>query len=179
MEARSSLIAFRDSVVLPTKEASMTAATLRVIGSAEPVFSDADLHSMQVSGLTPFDMNRWREAILYYLFGVWGNKDKVMYRPKINFGGVTIRLDKQTHSYYAYGKAPDAEPAMRITERALIVTSGQADVEVGLISFVKNDAIDRLTIVFPNQGYLYLWKTDRRGEYRCAASGIARDLMET
>ena len=49
---------------------------------------------IQVSGITWFPPERWREAILYYLFGLWSNKGCVAYRPKIRFGSVVLRLDE-------------------------------------------------------------------------------------
>ena len=156
----------------------MTASTrLRAVASsAEHLLSDADNHEIQVSGLTLFPMNRWREGILHYLFGVWGNKDNVMYRPKINFGGVSLRLDVAKRKYYAYGIGPDAE-LLAFTGREIITLDDQSEVEVALIRFVKNDEIKRLTIVFPNRSWFYLWKTERRGEYRCAAVGIPTDVI--
>ncbi len=155
----------------------MTASThLRaVVSSAEIFLSDADRHEIQVSGLTLFPMNRWREAILHYLFGVWSNKNNVMCRPKINFGGVSLRLDLGTRRYYAYGTAPDAEPPT-FTGREIITIDDQSEVEVALIRFVKNDEIKRMTIVFRNHMWLYIWKTERRGEYRCAATDIPTSL---
>jgi len=37
--------------------------------------------------------------------------------------------------------------------------------------------VSGLTIVFPNRSWFYLWKTERRGEYRCAAVGIPTDVI--
>ena len=152
--------------------------SLRLIAAAESrtvMLSDSDRHEIQVSGLEVFPMTRWRESILYYLFGIWANKERVTYRPKINFGGVTLRLDVGRRKYYAYGTAPDVEP-FTFTGRELIAFDDQLDVEVALMRFVKDDDIQRLMIVFPTQKLLCLWKTERRGEYRCSATGIPASM---
>ncbi len=136
--------------------------------------SDIVFNDIQVSGLTCFPRERWREAILYYLFGVWADKEHVIYRPKIAFGLVTLRLDTKAGGYYAYGqpeeKLPHPLPFRK--EEKLVVRFEQAAVEVGLIRFVKNDRIKLLTIVLPNFGQLALWKKERRGQYGVTALGI-------
>ncbi|HYF10199.1 MAG TPA: hypothetical protein VD967_01160 [Candidatus Paceibacterota bacterium] len=127
---------------------------------------NADHHEIQVSDLKVFPGNRWREAILCYLFGVWGDND-VMHCPKIDFGGVTLRLEH--NRYFAYGTAPDTEPlTLGFLSEKLDVDNDKAEVEVGLASFVKNDKIRVFTIMLPDQGLLRFWKTERRGEYGCS-----------
>ena len=153
-------------------------ASLRLIAAVEgrtALLSDADRHEIQVSGIRCFPMNEWRNAILYFLFGMWGNKNNVTYRPKINFGGVSLRLDLVTGKYYAYGTAPDTEP-LTFTGRELVTVDDKSEVEVSLIRFVKNEDIKRLTIVFPNQMMLRIWKKERRGEYGCAATGLPTSM---
>jgi len=54
--------------------------------------SDFSVKEIQVAGAECFPENRWREALLSYLFGVWSD-GRVMGRPKISFGPVTLRLD--------------------------------------------------------------------------------------
>src|ERR1700685_4151166 len=60
--------------------------------------ADTDI---QVSGLRCFPESNWREAILYYLFGIWGNQGSVTYRPKIAFRSCTLRLDLEIGCYSA------------------------------------------------------------------------------
>lgn len=139
---------------------------------AEQQLSDADQHEIQVSGQRCFPMNEWRNAIEHYLFGVWGNKDEVMFRSKINFGGVSLRLDQSCGEYYAIGQSPDADLLPFSTNGVLSVGCWQLEVEQGLIRFAKNEEIRMLVITFRNHGVLKLWKTDRRGEYRCHSYGI-------
>ncbi len=146
----------------------------------------------QVSGAKEFEGHRWREAILYYLNGVWSDNNDVTYRPKIKFtkdGGsvldynVTLRLDQSTGEYYAYGtyegvpfcKIPDdlAKP-----EGCLRVGKDQNAVEMGLIRFVRNDAIRALQISFGPDAGIVLWKTSRRGELWIAIAGLPRHLGE-
>lgn len=137
-------------------------------------------NDIQVSGLPSqeYPESRWREAILFFLFGIWSNRESVAYRPKISFGDITLRLDSSSGSYYAYGHAewPQEPPALRPDD--LVVTSGrQADVEVALIRFVKNDRIGqlRLGVVCAqnvHRAQLVLWKKTRRGEYGYAGIGL-------
>ena len=136
---------------------------------------DADLHEIQVSGLTLFPMNRWREAILYYLFGVWGNRDNVMYRPKINFAGVSLRLDPVRRQYYLYGRPEVADVVPVMVDGEWRVLDSQDEVETGLIRFVKNDEIKKFTIQFRDRSILILWKKEKRGEYGVHAYGIPAD----
>lgn len=135
------------------------------------------------SGRT-FPEERWREAILYYLFGVWSGNVAMTLRPKISFGNVTLRLvpdPKALHPdarvYYAYGIAPDGERCSHsaITRGELLfVGNEQARVETALIRFVKDNRIKTLAISMGTGGGIQLWKTSRRGEYRCTAVGLSR-----
>ncbi|QQG46101.1 MAG: hypothetical protein HYY55_04025 [Candidatus Niyogibacteria bacterium] len=137
-------------------------------------------NGIQVSGLSSqeFPESRWREAILFFLFGIWSDRQSVVHRPKINFGDFTLRLDYYNGEYYAYGYAevPQEPPALGPDD--LVETSGrQADVEVALIRFVKNDRIRqlRLCVVCDQKvrhAQLVLWKKARRGEYGCAGIGL-------
>lgn len=130
------------------------------------------LGDLQISGLECFSELRWREAILYYLFGVWGNQNRVMYRPKIMFGLLTLRLDPDCEDYYAYGHARDDKLPLFDPKNALVVTANQSAVELGLIRFVKNDQIKALCIVFRDLSAMWLWKKERRGQYGAYAAGI-------
>ena len=138
------------------------------------IAADLRCSGIQISGLEDFDPSRWREAILYYLFGVWGNKQEVMYRPKIMFGNITLRLDTGSSSYYAYGSSTSETAPHVPPEAHLIVGCGQGEVEQALIRFVKNDAIKVLTIAVPNHGRFCLWKKAARGEY-----GYSGDRLPT
>ena len=127
---------------------------------------------IQVSGDRCFEERNWREAILYYLNGVWSDNQNVMYRPKINFSGYTLRLDEATMTYYAYGRLDDylADTHVDRLSRALEgetldVSCNQNDVEVGLMRFVRKDILSELIIHFPKSAKLALSKTIRRGEY--------------
>lgn len=123
---------------------------------------------LQVSGLKTFEENRWREAILYYLFGMWGDKDNVTYRPKIRFGSMSLSLNTITNRYYAYGRSLNWEvPPFKGDEILIIGGCDQNEVDIGLARFVKNDRIRIIVIPFGNDQFLRLWKTDRRGEYGC------------
>ena len=136
---------------------------------------------IQVSGLTLtiFPQERWREAILSYLFGLWTNKSEVVYRPKIAFGTIVLRLDQSKGAYYAYGKNQEGEQAPYFNdEEVLIVGPKQEEVEIGLVRFVKNDRIRRITITSDNSGFVRLWKKARRGEYGVMSYNIPISLEE-
>lgn len=130
---------------------------------------------IQVSGSRCFSGTYWREAILYYLNSVWSNDQTVMYRPKINFNGITLRLDPETKTYYAYGQLEttdgDADRFDRQMREGqnLEVSEDQAAVEVGLMRFVRDDSINRLTVrrwTSPDRCSIFvLAKTMIRGEY--------------
>lgn len=136
-------------------------------------------NDIQVSGLTSqeFPESRWREAILFYLFGVWADRQSVTYRPKISFGDITLRLDPSSGEYYAYGTPTEELPypfPVREDEKLTVRSLRQADVEVALARFVKNDRIKLLTICSECSGRLMLWKKSRRGQYGITATDIPR-----
>ncbi len=116
-----------------------------------------------------FPEERWREAILYYLFGVWSGDESVTGRPKIIFGEVTLRLDPQRCEHFVYGKGSDYDFATATGPgEHLVVDPAQKDVELGLVRFVKDDRIKKLSIAWSTTVRLSLYKTKRRGQYRCA-----------
>lgn len=129
-------------------------------------------HDIQVGGWTHFPESRWREAILFYLFGVWADKEDVISRPKIIFGNVTLRLDLDAREYFAYGCSHDEQLPSFPKEATLMVGCSQDEVEQGLIRFVKNDRIKFLAICLPCQGRVELWKKEKRGQYGYTAYGI-------
>lgn len=145
-------------------------------------------NDIQVSGRENFPERRWREAILYYLFGSWSGNSDVTYRPKIIFGSLTLRLDPENGKYFAYGRGTgwpsdmDAVDAIRLSLDPrfkgihIICSDRAADVERGLIRFVKNNRIKylRIDIETGKEGvkFVFLWKKERRGEYGIASFGI-------
>ncbi len=135
------------------------------------VTDDREDRDIQVSGRTGFPGSRWREAVLFYLFGIWGNREDVTYRPKIHFGDICLRLDRQSKEYYAYGHAevPELTP-ITSSEETLFVRSGQNEVEIGLIRFVKDNRIKKLVLSLGPGGacQLLLWKKEKRSEYGVA-----------
>ena len=132
---------------------------------------------IQVSGVMCFEENQWRDAILHYLFGVWGNQDQVMYRPKLGFYCISLRLDLERCRYWAVWTDRHAsleEPPEISQMKVLTVPSSQLEVEAGLVRFVKDDSILMLVIALENLGQIRLWKKERRGEY-----GIWGQNLET
>ena len=135
-------------------------------------------NDIQVSGLEGFPESRWREAILFYLFGIWSGRESVTYRPKLCFGDITLRLDRQNGEYYAYGHAEVPQDVPPLGPDDLVETSGrQAAVEVALIRFVKDNRIKQLRLgVMTDQkvhcAQLVFWKKARRSEYGYAGIGL-------
>jgi hypothetical protein len=125
---------------------------------------------VQVGHCHQFPENRWREAILAFLFGIWSGKPSVWDRPKIIFGGLTLRLDKVEKRYFAYGRGADDYYDMPLTcptgSEDLTVSDSQQEVEIGLVRFVKDNQIKLFTINL-QEGCLVLWKKGKRGEYGC------------
>lgn len=159
----------------------------RGIGPFSPLATSpwGDDHDLQVSGNKFFPEQRWREAILFYLNGIWSDNQIVTYRPKIMFGGVTLRLDFDAGEYFAYGETPgvnlpmqflhlpEVESRRRAEQKLFVRTPTQAEVEVALVRFVKDNRIKLLTIKFEH-GHINLWKMSKRSQYRCAAYNIPR-----
>ncbi|MSR84903.1 hypothetical protein EXS71_00450 [Candidatus Uhrbacteria bacterium] len=141
----------------------MTQATATVVEAFEAEF--------QVSGLQCFPERRWRECFLHYLFGIWGGKSNVTYRPKIAFGNGGLRLDPGAREYWVYGTTVGANPPPHLGTEIpeghddppeIIVGCQQVEVEQALIRFVKNDRIQQLTITGCNGKELRFWKMSER-----------------
>lgn len=136
----------------------------------------------QVSGNACFSERRWREAILYYLFGVWAGQQKVMYRPKISFGPITLRLAADAGEYYAH--AWDRQGALDFFgvdlnglapafPNSIILRVGytQVEVEQGLVRFVKNNRV-KLLVISLREGEIRLWKMQERSRLGISATGL-------
>lgn len=129
---------------------------------------------VQVAGFDIYPQNQWRQATLHYLNGVWSGDRDIMMRPKINFSGVTLRLRVDLKTYYAYRSADAQVHGERffrmLEEEPLVVPCEQAEVEVGLMRFVRNDKINALRIFFARGAWMILHKTTKRGEFLVFAS---------
>lgn len=136
------------------------------MGTMSSVCVDREL---QVAGSRCYDSNRWREAILAFLFGLWRGDRYICGRPKIHFGSLCLRLDWEERRYFAYGKGADTIPDILLGLETLEIGDSQLGVENGLVRFVKDDKIGMLTIHF-QRGSMTLWKGAKRGEYGCWSS---------
>src|SRR4051812_20900676 len=131
-----------------------------------------DWRQIAVAG-KKFPESRWREAILHFLFGIWGNDPIVMGNPQITFGEMTLRLDKKERKYYGFGHfGPDGERPIELIDRRIHTFPDQREVEIGLVRFVKDPDVPMITIQLDKAGWLHLWKVERRGEYRCYAEDM-------
>ena len=100
-----------------------------------------------------------------------------MYRPKINFAGISLRLDTKQRQYYLCGKSEfNGRGPVSFDNEVLVVQDLQTEVEIGLIRFVKDESIRVLIIEFRNHSTLLLWKKEKRGEYGVHATGIPTSI---
>jgi len=105
---------------------------------------------VQISKGEVYEPWRWREAILAYLNGVWGEDLNKDYPPHLTLNDHWLRLNVERHEYYAYTSLAMGEaeiPGFK-TEEILMVGSSQDEVECGLARFVKNNHIKQLAIIF-------------------------------
>ncbi len=131
---------------------------------------------IQVSGLSCFSINQWRNAVYYFLTGIWADNGAVTYRPKICFDSVTLRLDLDTSQYLVYGRGYSPLPNMGryYSEQILEVGSEQFEVEAGLIRFAKNDRVRVLVVDF-GDSRLFLYKGRKRGVLNIATQDVPRE----
>ena len=126
---------------------------------------------LHVSGRKVFHEDKWRDCILYYLNGIWSGNLDVTWRPRLYFGGITLRLDEEKGEYFAYGRSQlDPRPEFADNEM-LTVGSAQLEIQDGLARFVKNDRIKFLDMGMANGGLVRLWKKSWRSRF--GISGIS------
>ena len=141
----------------------------RVVASSAPLY-------LQVSGNRSFEESRWRECFLYYLNGVWSGDQRVMYRPKISFGGgLELRLDADSEEYYATSSTEARELPGSTRGTPLVVGRTQAEVDQALVRFVKDDRLQFVVIVL-GEGQLFLWKLPQRSRLGIATKGVPNAL---
>ncbi|RJR31642.1 hypothetical protein C4569_01635 [Candidatus Parcubacteria bacterium] len=130
---------------------------------------------IQVSGLSYFPECRWREAIIHYLFGIWGNRLNVICRPKIRFGHIVLQLkDGQYNAYRDSWYENNSPPTIGRSYQLVVDGTDKNAVEVGLASFVKNGSIKMLVIVIKPEAQFYLWKLKRRGKYGVSGNQLPK-----
>lgn len=100
-----------------------------------------------------FSGSRWREAILYFLFGIWEGRKYIYDNPVISFDDVNLRwcwenMEYYNHRYMAYGTITEPTKAPHFPhEQTIRVEWLQAgNVRDGLVQFVKNYRIKAITI---------------------------------
>lgn len=119
------------------------------------------VENFMVSGHKAFSKDKWRQAILYYLFGVWGDQYAVMHKPEISFGPLTLELDLNDGYYYVYTSEIEDDETAYFSEanllepsRKLLCGNSQLEVENGLIRFVKDKHLRIFTIrIGPRSDY--------------------------
>ncbi len=133
---------------------------------------------LQVSGLQEFKEDRWRDCILYFLFGMWSDAGNVTYRPKLDLGEITLRLNEEKCEYFAYGRPVELQHPSFSIEETLTVCYAQMAVEQGLVRFVKNDRLKLLVILLRDGGEVRLWKKPQRSRFGITCKAIPQYMGE-
>jgi hypothetical protein len=122
---------------------------------------------IRISRTNTFKSYKWKEAILYYLHGIWGDRWSVVRQPQICFPpGLTLCLDYETCSYTVSGHA-GTEFISHSPNQTQSISNKMYDVQVGLASFVECDRLQVLKIAFPDGNELRLGKRSRDEEIYC------------
>jgi hypothetical protein len=119
-----------------------------------------------------FPANRWREAMLDFLMGIWSG-DSVR-GPNIQVRGIVLRRNEDTSRFKVDGprEVVDMRGVALNHGRLMMIEDGTYEIECGLIRFVKNDSIRYLAITFDEaRATLWFWKGQQRGELYCSLHG--------
>lgn len=140
---------------------------IATITQLSPLYSSVE--QIQVSGSRCFNGSLWREAILFFLNGIWSGDDFINSRPKIYINNTTMKLGSNMGPnpyprYYADIQDNGKRPQVKDSEIFVVHQPTQAEVENGLIKFVKNNQIRMLVIMFPESGPLFFTKGHKRSE---------------
>ena len=134
---------------------------------------------IQVAGLECYPTNRWRDALMAFLMGIWGDQGSVMYRPKIDLGPACLRLDPDAKAFTISGHNPSpsyegswsgpvSKAKRACSERTWVTQVGRPGDMVKtmdqLVRFVKDSARLRLVLMFPTSQVLVLTKGRKRGD---------------
>lgn len=121
-----------------------------------------------------FPMSRWREGILYFLFGVWSGNPHFWENPEIHFGEMRLILSAKdprraeaTEVFRLEGTASDADGSSYFGNYSLDVGHTRLEVMDALARFAKDPYLGRLCIHFPDGTSLVFFQKERRGEYGC------------
>jgi hypothetical protein len=107
---------------------------------------------------------RWAAVIQYFLDKVWSGEEC----DEIVLGTIHIvRPGKGQNRYRAYGVSEDALAQLKLAkgEYILMCSCRESSIEGGLIRFAKSEKLRQLRIRF-DHGYLFLWKTENKGELK-------------
>ncbi len=112
------------------------------------------VRSIQIAGSRTFLGHLWRDAITIYLNGIWQGNEEISHRPKIVLNGIGLRLHGETYVGYLSSSEylPTERPRVADKDLLVIPQPTQAEVENGLIRFVRNSQIRQLGICFPDSG---------------------------
>ena len=150
----------------------MTKTTTGTLGHA--------VESIQIAGDTVFEGSRWREAILAFLNGIWADDVAVTHRPKISLNNTVLRIGRGEKyvGYFVY--APDFGGRPTVADKDLLVVPDptRAEVENGLIRFVRNGQIRQLGICFPGKGNIVLTKGRKRSELFVVTGGSFQSMTQ-
>ena len=125
-------------------------------------------------GKKVFPMSRWREAILYYLFGIWSGDPKFRKNPEIRFGNLTLtlytrdcRVPEKTDAFSIEGFSPSVGNTGGYGNYTLYIGSSRLEVMDALARFAKDPYLAQVIIDFEDGAHLAFFRKERRGEYGC------------
>lgn len=145
-------------------------------GYADIAEKDTKKFEITVADKT-FPMRRWREGILYFLFGVWSGDKRFWHDPSICFGDLKLTLknrdsrtpEKEDH-FVIEGTSPDQPINSYYGNYSLRIRSGSevAKVMDALVRFAKDPCLGKVDIDIDDKTTLTLFGKERRGEYGCS-----------
>ena len=137
------------------------------------------VREIQVAGDLCFEGNRWREAFLYYLNGIWASDVVVTNRPKMTIGNITLRLVGGRYFIYRNDVVVlSSPPPVLNKDFDLVLVPDKNNVEIALVRFVKNNQIRQLGMNFGGYYSLFLTKGNRRGELIVTTMSQLPDMDE-
>jgi hypothetical protein len=122
-----------------------------------------------------FPTRRWREAILYFLFGIWSGDKRFWHDPEIHFGELKLvlktrdcRVSEKDDAFVIYGVAPDEPVNHYHGNYSLRVGGGRCEVMDALVRFAKDPYLGKLDVRIDNRHRLTFFQKERRSEYGCS-----------
>lgn len=122
-----------------------------------------------------YPMSRWREGILYFLFGIWSGNRKFWRDPSIQFGKLKLvlqtqdcRVPQNDDVFVIMGTAPDESVDYYHGNYSLRVGNNRAEVMDALVRFAKDPYLGQVDIRVNDTTRLTFFGKERHSEYGCS-----------